>query len=280
MIDRRRFLAGGTVWSLLGTAASAQESDRIDLTGSLEQASRVLGHVVPGTKVTLDGAPLSVAADGTFVFGLAYDRTAPVELAAAFPGGGLARRPLAPIPRLYEVQHIDGLQPEYVAPAPDIAARIAAENARIRAALAADSDLTGFAEVFAWPVFGILSSWFGSRRVLNGIPKAPHFGVDVAAPEGTPIRAPAAGVVALAEADFFLTGGTTVIDHGRGLFSAYYHQSALAVTVGRRLARGDVIGAVGRTGRATGPHLHWSMNWFAMPLDPSRATAYVMPPRA
>lgn len=277
-MNRRRLLACAAAAAMARPALA--QFGRIVLDGSLEQSARVVGHAGAGTRIFLDGRALSATPSGDFVFGLAYDGATPVTLVAAFADGAQETRTLMPKPRAYEEQRIEGLQPEYVSPPEDILARIKSENEKIHAACAYDSPLDGFAGVFAWPVFGILSSWFGSRRILNGVPKAPHMGVDVAAPEGSPIRAPAPGVVRLAEPAFYLTGGTTVVDHGHGLFTAYYHQCAQKVAVGQTLDTGDVIGLVGKTGRATGPHLHWSMNWFAMPLDPSRATAYVMPPRA
>lgn len=232
--------------------------------------------------VNVDGKPLSVSADGYFAFGLEYGQTGASHLTVRDRQSGLeSKTDVLPLPRTYDVQRINGL-PEQEAHPSDAAvvARIARENAMIAAARVRDSAGTGFAEAFDWPVPGIVSSVFGSQRILNGVPAAPHFGVDIAAPEGTPIAAPADGTVALAEPDFFLTGGTTVLDHGHGVYTIYIHQSALKVSVGQVIKRRQVIGLVGKKGRATGPHLHWGMNWFQMKLDPSLSTRDPLPAKA
>ena len=127
---------------------------------------------------------------------------------------------------------------------------------------------------FDWPVTGRISGVFGSRRVLNGQEGAPHWGLDVAASTGTPVRAPAAGRVVLAEPDFYLSGGTILLDHGYGVSSSYSHLSKVAVQAGDEVRQGDLIGAVGATGRVTGPHLHWTLNWYTVRIDP----ALVVPP--
>jgi murein DD-endopeptidase MepM/ murein hydrolase activator NlpD len=117
-------------------------------------------------------------------------------------------------------------------------------------------------------VQGRVSGVFGSQRIYNGTPKSPHSGLDVAAAQGTPVRAPAAGVVTLAEPDLYLTGGTVLLDHGHGVSSNFLHFSRIDVHVGQRVAQGDVLGLVGMTGRATGPHMHWGMSWFGVRVDP------------
>jgi murein DD-endopeptidase MepM/ murein hydrolase activator NlpD len=167
-----------------------------------------------------------------------------------------------------------------VSPPADVIARIARENAMVGEARKRDTGGIAFAQPFDWPARGIVSGTFGSQRIDNGKPMAPHFGVDIAAPEGTPIHAPADGIVSLAEPDFYLTGGTTLLDHGHGVSTTYIHQSALKVKAGDAVKRGDLIGLVGMKGRATGPHLHWAMNWFQIRLDPSRSTAAPAPARA
>jgi murein DD-endopeptidase MepM/ murein hydrolase activator NlpD len=137
----------------------------------------------------------------------------------------------------------------------------------IGSARAIDTDEAWFAGEFDWPVKGPMTGVYGSQRILNGVPKRPHFGVDIAAGEGTPIHAPIGSIVAMAEPDLYFTGGTVILDHGRGVSSSYLHMSRLDVKVGDRLAKGDVIGAIGKTGRATGPHLCWRLNWFQERLD-------------
>jgi murein DD-endopeptidase MepM/ murein hydrolase activator NlpD len=151
------------------------------------------------------------------------------------------------------------------------------EVAMIVAARAKDTEADWFAKKFDWPARGIVSGVFGSRRILNGKPMDPHFGVDIAAPAGTPIAAPAPARVALAGPDFYLEGGLTILDHGHGVTTCYLHQRKQLVKEGDTVARGQVIGEVGMTGRATGPHLHWGMNWFQMRLDPSRSVGTPAP---
>jgi murein DD-endopeptidase MepM/ murein hydrolase activator NlpD len=171
-------------------------------------------------------------------------------------------------PRDWPVEHVDGVPPKTVEPPPDIAARIKREQARVVAARARDDSREDFLETFAWPVSGRISGRFGSQRVYNGIPKSPHPGMDIAVPQGTPVKAPAGGIVTFADADLYLTGGTVLLDHGHGVSSNFLHMSRIDVKVGDRIEQGQVIGAVGMTGRATGPHLHWGMNWFDVRLDP------------
>jgi len=149
-----------------------------------------------------------------------------------------------------------------------VAARIAREAARVREARLLDDARADFARAFIWPVQGRISGRFGNQRIYNGKPGSPHSGMDIAAPTGTPVKAPAAGVVTLADPDLYLTGGTLLIDHGHGISSNFLHLSRLDVKPGDRVEQGQVVGAVGATGRASGPHLHWGMNWFEVRIDP------------
>lgn len=171
--------------------------------------------------------------------------------------------------RVYDVQRIDGLPRNMVTPSARELARIRAEGRRIAAARARVSTTPRFADGFSWPVRGRVSGVYGSRRILNGEPRRPHLGVDIAAPAGTPVGAAAAGTVTLAEAALHFTGGTIVIDHGLGISTVYSHLRALHVSAGDEVARGDVIAEVGSTGRSTGPHLDWRVNWFQERLDPA-----------
>jgi murein DD-endopeptidase MepM/ murein hydrolase activator NlpD len=246
----------------------------------MKQGSLVIGHAEPGARVSVNSAPVLVADDGTFAFGFEYDQKSATAVAAQFRDGTRVTQSVMPVARTYEVQRINGLPEKYVSPPPDIQRRIDRENAMIAGARKRDTAGMSFAAPFDWPTTGIVSGLFGSQRILNGEPKAPHFGVDIAAPEGRLIHAPADAVVALAEPDFYLTGGTTVLDHGHGVFTMYLHQSALKVPINRAVKRGDVIGLVGKKGRATGPHLHWGLNWFQMKLDPSLSTRTPAPAKA
>ena len=171
----------------------------------------------------------------------------------------------------YDIQHVNGLPQNTVTPPPDVKARIAKEAEAIYLARLADSDGSDFLSGFDWPAPGIESGIFGSQRIDNGVPMSPHYGVDMAAPTGTAIHAPADGTVSISD-EYYLDGGFTLIDHGQGVSTAYLHQSRRLVKAGDAVKRGQTIGLIGATGRATGPHLHWAMSWFQLRLDPSLST--------
>ena len=253
------------LWLLAAPALA--EPLRLD--GPLLQGGMVLGQTEPGAAVTLDGRTVRVAADGRFVFGFNWDYAGTARLVVRLPDGGSEERLLQVAKRQYREQRIDGLPPKMVTPPDDVLARIRRENAAIAEVRARDNVTPWFAGGFVWPVKGIITGVFGSRRVLNGEPRRPHFGIDIAAPTGTPVLAPADGMVALAEQDLYFTGGTVMLDHGHGLTTVYSHLQDVSVAVGRELRQGDVIGTVGATGRATGPHLDWRLNWFDQRLDPA-----------
>jgi murein DD-endopeptidase MepM/ murein hydrolase activator NlpD len=275
VISRRLVVASSAALTMLPRAVLA--ASRLSLSGVLEQGSLVLGKAEPGASVKVDGRAVRVAADGVFAFGLEYEQVKPSTVVATFADGASETRDVVPNVRQYEVQKINGLPEQQAHPsAPDIVARIQKEHALVGAARKTDSDLGFFAEPFDWPAKGIISGVFGSQRVLNGIPSAPHFGVDIAGGEGGAIHAPASGTVLLVE-QFFLEGGYTLLDHGHGVFTGYMHQSAQLVKAGDSVTRGQQIGAIGHTGRATGPHLHWQMNWFDVRLDPSLSTKVPAP---
>ena len=241
----------------------------------------MVGKLIVPADVTLDGKPLSVSPDGYFAFGLQYDQTASAKLSVTDKHAGTTvSEDITPVVRKYEMQVVNGLPEKTVAPSAKEVARIKRENAMVAEARTRDTAGIGFSEPFDWPVPGIISSLFGSQRKLNGQLQTPHWGLDIAAPANTPIHAPADGTIVLAQPDFFLTGGTTVLDHGHGVFTSYVHQNTLKVAVRQVVKRGDVIGLVGMKGRATGPHLHWGLNWFQMRLDPSLSTRTPAPARA
>jgi len=179
--------------------------------------------------------------------------------------------------REYDIQRIEGLPQKMVTPPAETLARIRAESAKVRAARDIDSAETHFSVPFIWPAKGRISGVYGSQRILNGEPRQPHFGVDVAAPTGTPVHAPAAGEIRLAELDLYYSGGTIILDHGHGLSSSFLHMSRVDVVVGQQVAQGEVIGAIGATGRVTGAHLDWRMNWFEQRLDPALLVAAQVP---
>ncbi|GAB2657169.1 M23 family metallopeptidase [Arenimonas aestuarii] len=252
---------------LLPPGANAAETP-VRLPESLAQGDLVVGRTLPGSEVVYGDRSLRVGPEGHFVFGLGRDEAGPVNLLVKLPDGRLetVQRPVAS--REWKIERVDGVPQQTVTPDPAIAARIAREQARVVAARERDDDRSDFAAGFRWPLQGRISGVYGSQRIYNGTPRSPHSGLDVAAPEGTPIRAPAAGVVTFADAGLYLTGGTVLLDHGHGVSSNFLHLSQLDVAVGERIEAGQVIGLVGATGRATGPHMHWGMNWFGVRVDP------------
>jgi len=255
--------------ALAAAASVAPAADcAVELPASATQGGLVAGRVARGCTVEFAGRSLRLAADGGFVFGLGRDAPPSVDVTVRDPGGRTMIRSLAVAPRKWRVEHVDGVPQSTVTPAPDIAARIAREQARVMQARLRDDAREDFRAGFAWPAQGRISGVYGSQRILNGTPKDPHYGLDIAAATGTPALAPAAGIVSFAAPDLYLTGGTVVIDHGHGLSSTFIHLSRVEVRVGERVAQGQRFGAIGMTGRASGPHLHWGMNWFDVRLDP------------
>jgi murein DD-endopeptidase MepM/ murein hydrolase activator NlpD len=241
----------------------------MDLTGEFVQGGLARGRVAPDSSVWLDGRPLRVTSDGQFVFGFGRDAPDAAELVVRAPNGEERRHPLRITPRIYRIQRVDGLPPDQVTPSAADLARIRNDAALLEAAKGRDTAAGGFAEQMAWPAIGPISGIYGSQRILNGNPRAPHRGVDVAAPAGTPVGATASGVVSLAETDLYFTGGTVMLDHGHGVHSVYAHLDEVRVTVGQQLRQGQALGTIDATGRATGPHLHWGVYWFDQAIDPA-----------
>lgn len=241
---------------------------------TVAQGGLVRGHLPAGTTLALaddaGGMPraVRVGADGAFVFGAGRDATAPLRLQVTPASAPACEWSLAVTPRPWALERVEGVPEGTVNPPPEIAARIEREQAAVAKARERDDDRDDFSGIFDWPVTGRVSGVFGSQRIYNGTPKSPHSGLDVAAPKGTPLLAPAPGVVIFAEPDLYLTGGTVLLDHGHGLSSSFLHLSRIDVAVGQRVERGQRLGLVGATGRATGPHMHWGLNWFGVRLDP------------
>ena len=233
----------------------------------LTQGGLAIGRVPAGSRVSLDGRAISVGADGRFALGFARDAAPEARLAVAAPDGRAETRRLAIGKREWDVQRLTGLPPRMVTPDARQLARIKAEQARLNALRRLDSPLPYFAEGFAWPARGRISGIYGSQRILNGEPRAPHLGLDVAVPTGTPCAAMGGGRVLLAD-NLYFTGNTVLLDHGHGLVSLYAHLSRTEVAEGATLARGQALGETGATGRVTGPHLHLGLYWFTTALDP------------
>ena len=237
------------------------------------QGGLIRGRVEPGSRLWLHTADagqvaVRVGTSGDFVIGIGRDEPGPVRLRLAAPDGSEGELQVPVSRREWRIERIEGVPQETVTPPPAIATRIAREQAQVVAARERDDAREDFSSDFTWPLRGRISGVYGSQRIYNGTPKSAHSGLDVAAAQGTPIRAPAAGIISFAQPDLYLTGGTVLIDHGHGLSSNFLHLSRIDVQLSQRVEQGETIGLVGATGRATGPHMHWGMNWFGVRVDP------------
>ena len=280
MVDRRMLLAGGGaalglgLWRARGFAAETLgygAPPDFGLTGALTQGGWARGQAPPGTAALgLSGQPVSVARDGRFFIAFDRDSAPDLQLAARLGDGRTLARTLVIAPRAWQIERIPlGPRPG-TPPNEDYARRRSAELARINAARSVDHLVEGWRQQFVWPVYGRLSGRFGAQRIYNGTPGSYHSGMDIATgASGTPFVAPADGVVTLAaESPFSLEGNLLLIDHGMGLNSAFLHCSSHAVKAGDVVRQGQFIARIGKTGRATGPHLHWSLKWRDFRLDP------------
>jgi murein DD-endopeptidase MepM/ murein hydrolase activator NlpD len=242
----------------------------VSLQGEFRQGGLVWGQVPPGVAVSLDGEALDVLPDGLFVFG--FDRDAPAQSVLRVAGESACEQRVEVARRDYRISRVEGVPQRTVTPPEEELERIRRERALVANAKARRLEepqwLRQITTGFEWPVTGRISGVYGSQRFYNGTPGSPHYGVDVAVPTGTPVRAPADGLVTLAEPDLFYSGGTVILDHGYSLSSSFLHMSKILVAVGERVRRGDLIGEVGATGRATGPHLDWRMSWRQHRVDP------------
>ena len=257
-------LLAATCTALAAPAASAG----VVFPQRASQGAMVIGKVPPGSEVDYAGRRLRVTGYGSVVFGVGRDSTGPLEVTVRTPGGARQSIRIAVAPRDWPIEKVSGVPPRTLDPPPEVAARMAREAALVASARLADDDRADFARAFIWPVQGRISGRFGNQRIYNGRPGSPHSGMDIAAKQFTDVIAPAAGVVTLAEPDLYITGGTVILDHGHGISSNFLHLSQVAVKVGQRIEQGERLGKVGATGRATGPHLHWGLNWFDVRIDP------------
>lgn len=259
-------IVAGVIIAGLGLADSLEA---LTLEGHLVQGGMAIGRVEPGSSVTFFGKAVRVSPQGHFVIGFSRDAPSDASLAIRRPNGKLETHRIQIEARTWPIQRIDGLPPRTVSPSPEDLDRIGQEVDLVQKARRRDDPRTDFLQAFIWPVSGRISGVFGSQRILNGQPRRPHYGVDIAAPIGTPVLAPADGVVTLVHPEMFFSGGTLILDHGHGLSTVYMHLHQIWVQTGDRVHQGDQIALVGATGRVTGPHLHWGMNWFDTHLDPS-----------
>jgi len=246
---------------------TTSQVNAIEFQGKFIQGHFILGKTNPEAKILVGKKKVKVSKDGFFVFGIDRDRKFDLVF-TKIENNKKTKITKKVLKRKYNIQRIDGLAESKVTPPESVYKRIKKENNAIGEARAINSDLLFFKEKFIMPVEGIISGVYGSQRILNGKPRWPHYGIDIAAKLGTMIKSSGTGVVTMAEDDLYYTGGTIIMDHGHGISTIYSHLENVLVSVGDQINKGDVIGTVGSTGRSTGPHLDFRVNWFQTRLDP------------
>ncbi len=240
----------------------------VTLQGKMEQGALIRAKTIPGTQVFLNEKPVKVTPEGAFAFGFEREASSKQELKLVYPDGLTQIKPLAIAEKQYKIDRVNGIAKKIMKPDPEAQARAAKDSKQVRAARDTFSTQTAFTQDFIWPVTGRISGVYGSQRVYNDVPGTPHYGVDVAVKTGTVVVAPADGVITLSVPDMFYSGGTMIIDHGYGVSSSFLHLHKLYVKDGEKVKQGQPVAEVGATGRATGPHLDWRINWYQMRLDP------------
>ena len=244
-------------------------SHAVEFIGDFKQGSFILGKTDPSSKVYIDNRKVRVSSDGYFAFGLDRDRknNVLIKVKNSMETKLIEKKVFK---RKYKIQRIDGLPPKQVTPPPEVYERIKKDNILIGKARAIDSKLVFFKDKFIYPIDKyIITGVYGSQRILNGKPRRPHYGIDFHAPEGTPVKSMMDGVVTLVENDMYFTGGTIIFDHGHGVSTLYMHMKDINVKKGQKVKKGEVVGTLGQSGRATGPHLDIRLNWFEVKLDPA-----------
>ena len=248
-------------------ALSSQEQVNVVLNGKFTQGALLRGQAPAGAKVTLNGETVQTNKDGKFVVG--FEREAPLQqtLVVKLENGQKWQRDITLEKREYNIQRIDGLEQKMVSPPAEVTARIKQDNINVANARSGNTDLDALFTRFEWPAKGVISGVYGSQRILNGVPKWPHYGLDIANETGTPVYAPVDGVVTMAD-DLYYSGNTLILDHGMRVFSTFLHMDTITVEVGETVKQGEQIGTIGSTGRSTGPHLDWRINLGNTRLDP------------
>ena len=243
-------------------------SHAVEFQGDFKQGSFILGKTDPKSKVFIDNRKIRVSKDWFFAFGLDRDRKNNVIIKIQNKKETkLIEKQV--FKREYKIQRIDGLPPKQVTPPPEVYERIKKDNKLIGNARAINSKLIFFKDKFVYPIDKyIITGVYGSQRILNGKPRRPHYGIDFHAPEGTPVKSMMDGVVTLVEKDMYFTGGTVIFDHGHGISTLYMHMKDINVQKGQKVKKGQIVGTLGQSGRATGPHLDIRLNWFEIKLDP------------
>lgn len=251
---------------LLCTLSSYVHS--LQLQGEWLPGGMLVGQVSPAAVVHFEGRRIALSRDGRFVVGLGRDAVGTVQLQVT---ENTEQRvyTYAVKPRQYAIQKIEGVPQRTVTPPPEVLERIREEAVLVRRARADNDRREDYLSGFVVPLEGPITGVYGSQRYYNGVPRSPHYGLDIARPSGTPVRAPAPGIVKLVHRDMYYSGGTLIIDHGFGITSTFIHLSDILIKAGERVETGREVALVGATGRATGPHLDWRINWFAARLDPA-----------
>ncbi|MDO6837880.1 M23 family metallopeptidase [Paraglaciecola chathamensis] len=245
------------------------QAEMLELRGELTQGSLLRGSAPSGSEIWLDGKPILISDDGHFAFGFSRDAELEHQLTWRDPEGNKHEKNIKLTSREYDIQRIEGLPSKMVSPPQEVLDKIRQDNVQVASARSRRDVRTDFSQDFIWPARGPISGVYGSQRVLNGQPKRPHYGVDVAAPTGTPVYAPADGVVTLFVPDMYYSGGTMIIDHGLGVSSTFLHLSKGLVKEGDTVKQGQLVAEIGATGRVTGAHLDWRMNWMNVRIDPA-----------
>lgn len=252
----------------LSAFSYAEESIEL-LLGRFQQGNLVVAKTAPLSTVHVNDREVNVDKHGRFAFGIGRDDTDAVVITIKQPSKALITHSFPIETRSYDTQKITGVDQKYVSPPEAVLQRIQQDNRQVKEARAQSSALPIFFDSgFIWPADGPITGVYGSQRIFNGVPKRPHFGLDIAGPVGAKVVAPASGIVMLAHNDMYYSGGTLIIDHGFGISSTFIHLSDIHVTVGQQVKQGELIADIGATGRVTGPHLDWRINWYNQRLDP------------
>ncbi|MEA3587041.1 M23 family metallopeptidase [Pseudidiomarina sp. 1APP75-27a] len=241
----------------------------LELTGARTAGALMIAKTDPSYQVALNGEALAVSDNGIVVFGFERDSEGIQELTLTLADGRQVTQQIELEPRSYVIDRVEGVPQRTVTPDPEQVARARKEAAAVWQARQTFSTRQDFLQPIIEPAQGRISGVYGSQRIFNGEPRNPHYGLDVAAPTGTPVKVVWSGKVVFADDDLFYSGGTIIVDHGQGLTTTYIHLSEVKVQVGDEVEQGTVIGAIGATGRATGPHLDWRVNWRNVRLDPA-----------
>jgi murein DD-endopeptidase MepM/ murein hydrolase activator NlpD len=247
---------------------SIHANAEVDMSTPWIQGGLIIGTVEPSHRLYFFEREVRITENGNFVFGLGRDVKPEVQLTEIMPNGDTIKHTFTVEQRTYNEQKITGVPKKTVNVPESALPRIRKEVRAAKKARKVDSELQYFLQKFIWPAKGIISGVYGSRRYYNGVPKRPHYGVDVAAPQGTAVIAPASGVITLVHENMYFSGGTVIMDHGHGISSTFIHLHKAHVKVGDAVKQGQLIAEIGSTGRSTGPHLDWRMNWFDQRLDP------------